>query len=313
MAITINEKEYVWEEKYRPKKLEDIVLPKEMKESIKEWLETSEIPNLLLISKDPGLGKSSLTHVILNELGCDARFINASLERNIDTLRSDIQGFVSTKSFDGKPKIIVLDEADYLNAESTQPALRGFIEQFSKNARFILTANYKDKIIEPLRDRLQTYDFDELFMEHKELIKDIYIRSQAILESEKIEYDSEDLKIIVKNNYPRFRSIVKKLQQYSTNGKLEIHKDTLDIEHVLDIVVKNTLNGEFMEMQKNISQILDNNIIYTYIYDNLDKFPIEKHPPIVITLAKYQANDSLVRDKRVNTAACLTEIMGILK
>jgi DNA polymerase III delta prime subunit len=313
MAITINKKEYVWEEKYRPKKLEDIVLPKEMKESIKEWLETSEIPNLLLISKDPGLGKSSLTHVILNELGCDARFINASLERNIDTLRSDIQGFVSTKSFDGKPKIIVLDEADYLNAESTQPALRGFIEQFSKNARFILTANYKDKIIEPLRDRLQTYDFDELFMEHKELIKDIYIRSQAILESEKIEYDSEDLKMIVKNNYPRFRSIVKKLQQYSTNGKLEIHKDTLDIEHVLDIVVKNTLNGEFMEMQKNISQILDNNIIYTYIYDNLDKFPIEKHPPIVITLAKYQANDSLVRDKRVNTAACLTEIMGILK
>jgi DNA polymerase III delta prime subunit len=311
-ALTINKKEYVWEEKYRPKVIDDIILPEDMKESIKHWLETGEIPNLLLVSKNPGLGKSSLAHVIINELGCDARFVNASLERNIDTLRSDIQGFVSTASFDGKPKIIVLDEADYLNADSTQPALRGFIEQFSKNARFILTANYKEKIIPAVRDRLQTYDFDKEFNEHKELIKDIYLRSVNILENEDISFEPQDLKYLVKNHYPSFRTIVKKLQQYSFSGSLEIHKNNVDVETVYDDLIKNTLEKDFSSMRKNITKVHDTGTLYTYFYDELDKFPMEKHPPIVMILAKYQANEGLVRDKVVNTAACLTEIMGVL-
>ena len=310
--MTINNKEYVWEEKYRPKTVQDIVLPEYIKTDIVKWVQDENIPNLLLVSKKPGLGKSSLAHVIINETGCDAKFINASLERNIDMLRTEIQGFVSTASFDGKPKIIVLDEADFLNAESTQPALRGFIEKFSKNARFILTANHKNKIIEPVRDRLQVLDFDEIFHEHKELIKDIYVRSQKILENENIEYVPDDLKNIVKNHYPSFRSIVKKLQQFSFNGKLSIHKNDVDIEKVFDKLIDDTIHKDFTVMRQHITQVFDSGILYTYFYDNLDKFPIEKHPAIVLILAKYQANDNLVRDKIVNTAACLAEIMGIL-
>jgi len=312
MAITVNKREYIWEEKYRPKTLEDIVLSNELKKDIKKWKNDGEIPNLLLISKKPGLGKSSLAHVIINELNAEAKFINASLQRNIDTLRTEIQGFVSTASLEGKPKIIVLDEADYLNAESTQPALRGFIEQFSKNARFILTANYKEKIIPAVRDRLQTYDFDEIFNENKILIKDIYIRAEKILDNENISYNQDDLKTIVKNNYPSFRTIVKKLQQYSFSSKLEIHENIINSDNIMNILITNIIEKNFNEIMKNLSKLSDTSLIYTYIYDNIDKFPMEKHPAIVIVLAKYQANDSLVRDKMVNTAACLTEIMGIL-
>jgi DNA polymerase III delta prime subunit len=312
MAITVNKREYIWEEKYRPKTLEDIVLSDELKKDIQKWKNDGEIPNLLLISKKPGLGKSSLAHVIINELNAEAKFINASLQRNIDTLRTEIQGFVSTASLEGKPKIIVLDEADYLNAESTQPALRGFIEQFSKNARFILTANYKEKIIPAVKDRLQIYDFDEIFNENKILIKDIYIRAEKILENENISYNQDDLKTIVKNNYPSFRTIVKKLQQYSFSSKLDIHENIINSDNIMDILVTNIIEKNFNEIMKNLSKLSDTSLIYTYIYDNIGKFPMEKHPAIVIVLAKYQANDSLVRDKMVNTAACLTEIMGIL-
>jgi replication factor C small subunit len=310
MAINYNKDEFLWEEKYRPKTIDDIVLPKEMKDKIQEFKD-SETTNLLLVSKSPGLGKTSLAHTIINELNAEAKFINASLDRNIDLLRMEIQGFVSTASFEGKPKIVVLDEADNLNPESTQPALRGFIEKFSKNARFILTANNKDKIIEPVRDRLQIFDFDKEFNEHKELIKDIYIRSKNILENENIEYNEDDLKTIIKHNYPSFRSIIKKLQQYSVNNKLVIHSENSN-KDALEKIIDNVIQKDFSSMQKNISSISDNISLYTYFYDNLDKFPLEKRPPIVITLAKYQANEGLVRDKIVNTAACLTEIMGLL-
>jgi len=307
-----NDKEYIWEEKYRPKTIKDIVLPKYMKEDIEKWIENREIPNLLLVSKNPGCGKTSLAHTIINELDAEAKFINASLERNIDVLRTNIQGFVSTASFNGKPKIIVLDEADNLNAESTQPALRGFIEQFSKNARFILTANHKEKIIEPVRDRLQLFDFDKEFNEHKELIKDIYLRASEILKIENIEYNANDLKMLVKNCYPSSRSLIKQLQQYSFGGVLNIHKHHGNSEDIMELIFKSVLDKNFNEMRMLISKISNYDILYTYFYDSLDKFPIEKRPPIVITLAKYQANESLVRDKIVNTAACLTEIMGIL-
>jgi DNA polymerase III delta prime subunit len=312
MDLNFNKNEFVWEEKYRPKAIDDIVLPEYIKNDIKEWIKGGEIPNLLLVSKSPGLGKSSLAHVIINELNAEAKFINASLQRNIDTLRTDIQGFVSTASFDGKPKIIVLDEADFLNADSTQPALRGFIEQFSRNARFILTANHKDKIIEPLRNRLQIFDFDEIFQENKNLIVDVYKRSEKILQNESIEFDNVMLKTLIKNYYPSSRSIIKQLQQYSFSGKLEFHKHNDSSEDNMENILKTVLNKNFNVMRETLSKISNTEILYTYFYDNLDKFPIEKHPPIVITLAKYQSNDSLVRDKVVNTAACMTEIMGLI-
>ena len=165
--LSVNKEHIVWVEKYRPKNIDDIILTKETKAMVKSWIESGQIPNLLLSGRTPGTGKTSLCHTLIAEIGADAIFINSRLYPNIDSLRNKIQGFVSTSSFDGRPKIVVLDEADFLNANSTQPALRGFIEQFSKNARFILTANYKTKLIEPIRNRLIDIDFDEMFVQNK--------------------------------------------------------------------------------------------------------------------------------------------------
>jgi len=311
--INVNTREYVFVERFRPKSVNDIILPETLKNDIKKWVEDGQIPNLLLTSKKPGLGKSSLAHTVINELKAEALFINASLESNIDTLRSKILGFVSTVSFDNRPKIVVLDEADYLNPNSTQPALRGFIEEFSLSARFILTANYKDKLIEPVRERLMDIDFDVIFKENKTLIKDIYVRCVAILEERNIEFDPEDLKYLVKHYYPSTRSIVMKLQQFSTSGKLTINKDALDSDGILDKIVNNILANEFEEMRKNITLISDPSILYTTFYDRLTEFPIEKKPPILLVIAKYQAHDAFVRDRVVNAAAMCAEIMGIIQ
>ncbi len=310
--LSISEKDYIYVERFRPKTVEDIILPEFIKKDIRQWMKDGQIPNLLLTSKTPGLGKSSLAHTLINELDAEALFINASLESNIDTLRSKILGFVSTVSFDGRPKIVVLDEADYLNANSTQPALRGFIEEFSKSARFILTANYKDKLILPLQDRLIDIDFDVLFNENKELIKDIYLRCADILEERNIEYESADLKYLVTHYYPSTRSIVMKLQQFGQTGKLILNKESLDNDSVIDKVIEYIQKGEFEDMRKEITLIADPGILYTAIYDRLDEFPMEKMPPILLAIAKYQAWDGSVRDRVVNAAALCTEIMALV-
>jgi replication factor C small subunit len=310
--ITVNKNEYVWVEKYRHKKVSDIILPDYLKKDVQSWIKDGQIPNLMLISKSPGLGKTSLSHVIINELDAEAMFINASLESNIDTLRTKILGFVSTSSFDGRPKIVVLDEADNLNANSTQPALRGFIEEFSKNARFILTANYKDKLIEPLRDRLYEIDFDIIFNENKELIKDVYIRNKNILELEGVKFEPVDLKHIIKKYFPSTRKILMKLQQHTHNKVLDLHKESTDNENIIKDIVSSVLNKDFEDMRKQVTLLSDPSLIFTFLYENLELFPVEKRPPIVLTIAKYQANDPLVRDKLVNTVACLTEIMGLV-
>lgn len=312
-TLSVSERETIFVERFRPKTIEDIVLPESLKQSLREWKEAGEIPNLLLTSKTPGLGKSSLAHTLINELNAEAKFINASLENNIDVLRSKIQGFVSTVSFDNRPKIVVLDEADFLNANSTQPALRAFIEEFSKSARFILTANYSDRIIEPLRDRLMDINFDTIFFKNTELIKDIYLRSEQILKEQGIEYEKDDLKYIVKHYYPSSRSIIMKLQQFSVNKKLVIDHEDLNVTSIVSDIRKSILDNDFENMRKLVSKISDPSVIYTDIYDNLDEFPIEKKPPIVMTIAKYQAHDALVRDRVINVAAMLTELMGIIR
>lgn len=313
MSMSISEKDYVYVERFRPKLIDDIILPDFVKKDIKQWVKDGQIPNLLLTSKTPGLGKSSLAHTIIHELNAEALFINASLESNIDILRSKILGFVSTISFDGRPKIVVLDEADYLNANSTQPALRGFIEQFSKNARFILTANYKDKIIAPLQNRLIDIDFDIIFKENTQLIKDIYKRCEMILHERNVKYEVNDLKYLVKHYYPSTRSIVMKLQQFGQTGTLILNKESLDSDGIIVRIINDIKKYNFEGMRKSITLISDPGILYTALYDNLDTFPMEKMPPILLAIAKYQASDSMVRDRVVNAAAMCTEIMRILK
>jgi len=310
--ISKNINERIFVEKYRPKTINDIILPKEMKESLLEWKKDGEIPNLLLISKAPGLGKTSLAHVIANELDAEIMFINASLESNIDLLRDKIKGFVTTAGWDNRPKIVVLDEADGLNERTTQPALRAFIEEFSKSARFILTANQKNKIIEPLQDRLMDFDFDRMFNENKSLIKDIYLRCESILLEEDIQYDKEDLKYLVKHYYPSQRSIIMKLDQFTTNKILKINKSEMNIDGIMNNIRELTIEKNFEGVRETINDISDPSLIFSNFYDNLEYFDPKIRPGVVLTLAKYQSYDSLVRDRVINIMACLTEMMQFL-
>lgn len=312
--LSINNKEYIFIEKYRPKTITDLSVPMALKEQMKEWVKDDQIPNLLLSGRTPGTGKTSLCHTLIHETGADALFLNASLYPNIDVLRSKIQGFVSTSSFDGNPKIVVLDEADFLNANSTQPALRGFIESFSKNARFILTCNYPMKIIEPLRNRLINIDFDDMTIKNKnELIKDTLIRTLAVLNNEKIEYDMEDIKWIIKNFYPSSRAILNKIQEHTINKKLVLNKDEIDNDSLNNKILENIHKNEFENLRKNTEKMPDPSSLFMILYENLDDFPQALRPGIIIIIAKYQSYDSQVRDRTINSVACATEIMDLLQ
>ena len=310
--LSINPKEYIWSEKYRPKNIDDIVLPEEQKQTIRTWLEDEEVPNLLLSGRIPGTGKTSLCHVLISEIGADALFVNASLESNIDTLRNKIQGFVSTASFDGNPKIVVLDEADFLNPNSTQPALRGFIEKFSKNARFILTCNYKNKLIEPLRNRLIEIDYDEMYQNNKpELLKQTLYRTVAILKNEQVEYDNESLKWILQHLYPSSRRIISALQEYSTSGVLKINKEEIDQDSLSQEIINNIIKKDFNALSKGIQKLPDPSSLFGVVFERIEEFPVAVRPKMIITIAKYQAWDSSVRDRTINCIAAAVELMEL--
>jgi len=313
--LSINEKEYLFIEKYRPKNIDDITLIQPLKDKIKEYIKDGEIPNMLFSSKTPGLGKTSLCHVIISELKCEAMFINASMYPNIDTLRNKIKGFAHTGSFDGRPKIVILDEADFLNASSVQTALRGFIEEFSKNCRFILTCNYLDKIIEPIQNRLIKIDFDEMFKKNKQsLDKMMFLRTKDVLENENIQYNQEDLLYLIKHYYPSSRTILNKIQELTINKSLNIDKNAIDTDKITDNIISgiNTKGVEgFNIYRKELSNLSDPSILFGLLYEQIDKYPQEKRPQIIITIAKYGAQDSSCRDRLVNAIACAVEVSQI--
>jgi len=199
------------------------------------------------------------------------------------------------------------------NCNSTQPALRGFIESFSKNARFILTCNYPQKIIEPLRNRLINIDFDDMTNKHKsELIKGTFLRAKSILENEKIEYNQDDLKWIVKHFYPSSRAILNKIQEFTTNKILKINKDEIDSESLNNQILTDIMNKDFENLRKNCARLPDPSSLFLTLYDSIDDFPQKLRPGIIITIAKYQSYDSQVRDRLINTVALSTEIIEML-
>ncbi len=317
--LSVNKNEYILVEKYRPKNINDIIISEEYREKIKGWIASGEIPNVLLSSKAPGLGKSSLAHTLIHELDAEALFINASMYPNIDILRNKIKGFASTASFDGRAKIVVLDEADFLNANSVQPALRGFIEEFSQNCRFILTCNYVDKIIEPIRNRLIEIDFDMMFNTNKvELIKQMFLRTKEILsaEQENIQYDNEDLKYLIKNYYPSSRTVTNKIQEFTAvvDGvrTLVVNKDAIDSDNVNSLLIQSILENNFKNMRMYSEKLSDPSVLFTNIYENIEEFPQAKRPQVIITTAKYSAWNSSVRDKLVNAVACAVEVGQLL-
>ena len=305
--------EFLWVEKYRPRYIDDCILPQETKKIFLDFVNNKEIPNLLLCGTS-GVGKTTVAKALCNELGADFVLINGSEERNIDTLRVKIRQFASTVSLtvDGGPKIVILDEADYLNPQSTQPALRGFIEEFSKNCRFIFTCNYKNRIIQPLHSRCSVIDFTIQATQKPQIATGIFQRILQILTDEKVEYNEKVVVEVVNKFFPDFRRMLNEIQKYSASGKI----DSGILANLDDESLKELLNfikeKEFSKMRKWVALNIHNDpqTIYRKIYDSFfTKFENNSVPQAIIILSDYTYKSAFVADQEVNMVACLTELM----
>ena len=303
--------EFLLVEKYRPKELKDCILPVSLKKTFQEFIDNKQIPNLLL-SGSSGIGKTTVAKILCNTLKCDWIIINGSDERNIDTLRNKIASFASTVSLSGGKKVVILDEADYLNPQSTQPALRGFIEQYSSNCRFIFTCNYKNKIIKELHSRCSCIDFYLKNEERPLMAQGFYLRLLEILKLENIKCDPSLAEDLVLKNFPDFRRILNEVQRYSASGKIDasILSDFSDVN--LTELITALKNKNFSDMRKWVSQNLDNDfpVVIRKIYDLLNR-SMEKTsiPQAILILNEYLYKAAFVVDSEINLTACLTELM----
>ena len=305
----INNEEYLWVEKYRPKRVEDCVLPERLK---KELLSFEVIPNLLLTGT-AGIGKTTAAIALVEQRGCDWIKINASLKGNIDTLRTEILQFASTMSFGGERKYVILDEADNLNADSTQKALRAFIEEFSGNCGFIMTANYPNKLIEPLRSRMALVDFKIPKAERGKIAQDFFKRVKTILTTEQVEFDPKVVAEVINKFFPDFRRVINELQRYAAFGKIDSGILADLIEASLSDLIAAMKVKDFDKVRKWVNDNSDSspNDIFRQFYDKAQKFmPNSSIPQLVLILADYQYKSAFVVDQEINLAACLTEIMA---
>jgi len=448
--MNYNEKVFMWTEKAKPLTIDDMVLPEELKLQVKEWIKKGKCPNLLLSSTAPGLGKTSISDVISNELEAETKLINASLENGIDTIRNKVMEFASSCSFDGSPKIVIMDECleenekvrigtkdnwkgvklneltpgviydcvsfnmntgkfendtariisdkvdeiyevqmldnrtikvtgnhpfivkennkfieksinDGLSTDdeivftddntkissitkidnsrvinltvhknhtfitengivthncdnltsSAQAAFRGFLDEFSKNCTFIFTCNYKDKIIEPLRNRLVKFDFDDMFANNKkELGKQIILKLFKILDNEGIQYDKSDLKNVLLNLYPSIRDMIMYIQKHSVNNVLEIDNNVQKSAQYNGII-ECIKNKDFTKLRQQVSNTTTPDSFYTWSWKNLDTILVkESHPKAILIIAKYQFQSTMAVDSELNLAACCTELLG---
>lgn len=300
----------LWTEKYRPKKIADCILPERLKTPFQEYVTQSNIPNLLL-SGGAGVGKTTVAKAMCEEIGCDYLVINGSDESGIDTFRVKIKNFASSMSLAGGRKVIIIDEADYLNPNSTQPALRNAIEEFAGNCSFIFTCNFKNRIIDPLHSRCAVIDFALKNNEKAQMATQFFKRIQSILRSENIEYEDKVVVELVKKHFPDFRRVINELQRYSQFGKI----DSGILAHIVEVsigdIIKYIKDKDFGAIRKWVaSNDIDATTFFRKIYDNLyDVLKPQSIPQAVIILADYQYKQAFVADSEINTVACLTEIM----
>lgn len=303
--------EFLFVEKYRPRKIDDTILPYELKTVFKEFIANNNIPNLIL-SGGPGVGKTTVARAMLEEINADYIIINGSLSGNIDTLRNEIMQFASSVSFQGGRKYVILDEADYLNANSTQPALRNFMEEYSKNCGFILTCNFKNRIISPLHSRCSVIDFDIKSAEKPKLAAEFFDRLKKILEMEGIEYEDKVVAAFIQKHFPDWRRILNEIQRYSVVGKI----DAGILSNLQEVSIKELMNNmkakNYTNVRKWVAENINNdtNTIFRKLYDKSgDLFKAQSIPQLVLILADYQYKAAFVADHEVNLAACLAEIM----
>ena len=307
--------DYLWVEKYRPRAIRDCILTADLKETFLNFLKQKEIPNLLL-SGTAGTGKTTVARALCEELGADYIIINGSDEgRHIDTLRNKIKNFASTVSLteDSNHKVVIVDEADYMNADSVQPALRNFIETFYNNCRFIFTCNYKNKIIPALHSRCTVIDFKIANGQKVKTATAFMLRLIKLLEEEKIGYDKKVLAELVQKFYPDFRRTINELQRYSVRGKIDSGILFSLSEANNKELIALLKDKKFNDMRKWVVQHLDKDpsTLFTGLYDILYKYLEPKSiPQAVLIIAGYQYKAAFVADQEINMVACLTEIMA---
>ena len=300
----------LWTEKYRPQTVEDCILPDRLKKPFQEYVNQKEIPNLLL-SGGAGVGKTTVAKAMCNEIGCDFMVINGSDESGIDTFRIKIKNYASSMSLSGGRKVIIIDEADYLNPNSTQPALRNAIEEFASNCSFIFTCNYKNRIIDPLHSRCAVIDFGLKNGEKAKMATAFFKRIQSILQSESVDADDKVLAELIKKHFPDFRRVLNELQRYSQFGKIDTGILTQIADVSIDELAKNIVAKDFGAIRKWVaSHEIDNTTLFRKLYDTLyDTLKPQSIPQAVIILADYQYKAAFVADQEINTVACLTELM----
>jgi DNA polymerase III delta prime subunit len=302
--------QFLWVEKYRPQTVEDTILPAELKAVFQQFVDQKNIPNLIL-SGSAGVGKTTIARAMLEQLECDYIVINGSMNGNIDTLRHEIQTFASSVSLSGGRKYVILDEADYLNANSTQPALRNFMEEFSRNCGFILTCNFKNRIIEPLHSRCSVIDFKLSKSDRAKLATQFFKRVETILNGESVAYDRAVVAEVIQKHFPDWRRVLNELQRYSATGNI----DSGILANLQEVSLKELISmikdKNYTAVRKWVAENSDDQAnIFRKLYDTCSEhFTPNYIPHLILTLADYQYKSAFATDQEINLSACLAEIM----
>ncbi len=310
--IDAQKDQFLWVEKYRPQTIEECILPESMKTTFKQYIEQGELPTFLF-SGSAGVGKTTVAKALCQEVGADWIMINGSDEgRQIDVLRNKIKNFASTVSLTDGKKVVIIDEADYMNADSVQPALRSFIEEFSNNCRFIFTCNFKHRIIEPLRSRCANIEFKVDASEKQQIAAQFFKRVTQILKNEQVEFDPKVVSELIIKHFPDYRRILNELQRYSVTGKIDTGIFVNLAEESYKELYKHLKDRNFTEVRKWVAKNSDADtpVLFKELYDNANTF-LEQSTihNLILILADYQYKAAFVADHELNIMAALTEIM----
>jgi DNA polymerase III delta prime subunit len=313
--IDFRDDQFLWVEKYRPQKIDECVLPESLKDTFKQYIAQGELPHFLL-SGTAGVGKTTVAKALCNEIGADYIMINGSEESGIDTLRTKIKGFASTVSLTDAPKIIIIDEADYLQANSTQPALRSFIEEFSANCRFIFTCNFKNRILEAIHSRCACIDFKIDNKDKQVLLGLFFKRATQILKQENVDFDQKVVAELITKHFPDYRRVLNELQRYSVSGKIDSGILVNMSQESFKDLIKLMKEKDFTNVRKWVGKNSDSDTVALFreLYDNSVTYMVsESIPSLVLVLADYQYKAAFVADHELNIMAALTEVMANCK